>query len=370
MNRLLANTLLVLFSVLLGYALLEAALRISLQHLPRQFFNNQCKEFRILGQSSKQGLLPTPGYIAVLGDSYAAGQGDWFIQNRYSPDSRHQATHLLHQGTGRDVLALARPGGGSYDVFAVFAPNSIRYLRRSGFDLPDPEHVVLYFYEGNDVSDNLGFLQRHFTPTYHDPALLADDGVFQTFARDMEQRHAQGTLRRFEDHFLAANAIVRFFEGLAYSLGKQRQAPPPGTRFRARIGGEEVFLPDEIEADLSRYGERDLDLAVLLFSRALQQLDAFWPESRKYVAYIPCPRTMYDIAGDDAARQRAIGQKLEEMVSAAARNNGFRMADTARDLRRAAAEAMQHGPKDVNHLNRAGYTTLARSIAAAIDRGE
>ncbi len=370
MNRLLANTLLVLCGILLGYALFEFALRISLPHLPRQFFNNQCKEFRILGQSSKQGLLPAPGYIAVLGDSYAAGQGDWFIQNRYNPDSQHQATHLLHQGTGRDVVAFARPGGGSYDVFAVFVPNSVRSLRRAGFNLPDPAHVVLYFYEGNDVSDNLGFLQRHFTSARHEPALLADDATFHAFASDMEQRYCQGRLRRFEDNFLAANAVVRFFEGLAYSLGKQRQAPPPGTHFKARIGGTEILLPDEIEADLSGYSEEDLDLAVLLFSRALRQLDAFWPESRKYVAYIPCPRTMYDIAGDDAARQRLIGQNLEEKVTTAARSNGFLMADTAADLRRAAAEAMQHGPKDINHLNRAGYTTLARSIAAAIDRGE
>jgi GNAT superfamily N-acetyltransferase len=370
MNRLLANTLLVLCAILLGYALLEAALRFTLPHLPRQFFNNQCKEFRILGQSSKQGLLPAPGYLAVLGDSYAAGQGDWFIQNRYNPDSQHQATHLLHQGTGRDALAFARPGGGSYDVFAVFVPNSVRFLRRAGFDLPDPAHVVVYFYEGNDVSDNLGFLQRHFTPAHHEPALLADDATFKAFARDMEQRYCQGRPRRFEDIFLAANAVVRFFEGLAYSLGKQRLAPPPGTKFKARIGGAEIFLPDEIEADLSRYSEVDLEHAVLVFSRALHQLDAFWPESRKYVAYIPCPRTMYDISGADAARQRGIGQRLEAKVAAAAQSKGFLMLDTAEDLRRAAAEAMQHGPKDVNHLNRAGYATLAMSIAAAIDRGE
>ncbi len=370
MKRLLANTLLAVCGIILGYVLLEASLRISLPYLPRPFFNNQCKELRILGQSSKRDVLPHAGYIAVLGDSYAAGQGDWFIQNRYNPDSRHQATHILHELTGRDVLALARPGGGSYDVAAVFVPNSVHFLRKAGFDLPEPAYVVVYFYEGNDVSDNLGFLQRHFIPIHHDPVLLADDTVFQAFASDMEQRYCQGKPRRFEDNFLAANALVRFFEGLAYSLGKKRETPLPGSRFEARIGGADIFLPDEIETDLTLYSDADLDLAVLLFSRALRQLDDFWPGSRKIAAYIPCPRTMYEIAGEDGARQREIGQRLEEMVTAAARSNGFLMVDSAGDLRRAAAQAMQHGPKDVNHLNMAGYTTLAGSIAAAIAPSE
>ncbi len=65
--------------------------------------------------------------------SYGAGQGDWFIEKKYNPNSRYQATHVIQDLTKRDVISLSRAGAGSYDGSAIYAINTWRYLNHAGF---------------------------------------------------------------------------------------------------------------------------------------------------------------------------------------------------------------------------------------------
>lgn len=207
------NIILVILGILVGYGLLEAMIRVSLPFMPRNVFNNQCRELRTLGQTSKSGVTPEAPYVAIIGDSYGAGQGDWFVDNHYRADTKYQATHVLHDETGKDVISLSRAGSGSYDGAAIYAINTFLYLKEMGFDMPAPESVIVYFYEGNDIGNNLGFVSRHFTPIF-DREELFDDGVFSRFESMMRKRHVQGNLPRTQDIFLAGNLISRYIEGL------------------------------------------------------------------------------------------------------------------------------------------------------------
>ena len=51
--------------------------------LPLRLYGLVDKDLRILAQSSKNNLLPK-GYIALTGDSYAVGAGDWLNEVRKS----------------------------------------------------------------------------------------------------------------------------------------------------------------------------------------------------------------------------------------------------------------------------------------------
>lgn len=69
------------------------------------------QNLRILAQSSKRGLLPNE-YIAIAGDSYAVGAGDWLEEVRKnsffgSPD--YSAAHLIYE-KNRDRCRLFWPG--------------------------------------------------------------------------------------------------------------------------------------------------------------------------------------------------------------------------------------------------------------------
>lgn len=364
MKKLCVDLLLLLAAVLLAYGVLEAAFRIAMPHLPRAVFNNQGRELRVLGQTSKAGLLPREGYIAILGDSYGVGQGDWFAANGYDLNSRYQAAHLLRDATGRDVLALARAGAGSYDGAAIFAVNAFRFLRASGFDLPAPKTLVAYFYEGNDIGDNLEFLRRRFNPL-HKPEDVWNDAVFDEFDREMDAAHCQGGLTRLQDAFYAANAVSRTIEGLLYNV-RGKSPVPPGNLRSALIAGRETPLPDTMETDLTTLSEDDVRLGVRVFQRSLRRVVRVWPDAERFVVYIPSPLSLYVLSGDAGRTQREASLRIETLVREAALAEGWRVIDCRSDLEAAAREEFAHGPLDVNHLNREGYGALAGALARAL----
>ena len=85
--------------------------------LPLRLYGLVDKDLRILAQSSKNNLLPK-GYIALTGDSYAVGAGDWLSEVRKrnffgSPD--YSPAHFIFKKTGIDVVSFGQSGAGSFD---------------------------------------------------------------------------------------------------------------------------------------------------------------------------------------------------------------------------------------------------------------
>ncbi|XXJ20360.1 SGNH/GDSL hydrolase family protein [Desulfovibrio caledoniensis] len=363
----LINTVLVLASILFTYGLMEIGFRLFMPLMPMSLFNNECRELRTIGQTSKQGTIPTTSYIAILGDSYGAGQGDWFIDERYNPNSRYQATHVVQDKTGRDVISLSRAGSGSYDGLAIYSINTLRYLNNAGFDIPAPEMIVVYFYEGNDISDNLRFMRRHYEQDF-DPQRLFDDEYFASFADTMDQKFCQGSLPRLQDKMLVGNLLSRSIEGIIYSATKQRQPLLPGKQYNATLAGKSIWLPDELEVDPSQYTTDELKISTRFFERALRRVAQVWPKARRFMVFIPSPLTTYAYLDADAQKRITASNTLEEMVTEAALANGFIAIDFASKVRKAAQTELLHGPRDWSHFNRKGYELLGTTIASVLNQ--
>ena len=116
-NCKLKNLTLVCCSLALTYSALELMVPYSLNHIPLTMYNALQTEIRILGQSSKVSVVPQ-NYIALVGDSYAQGRGDWLKNviksNRYkgtNPD--YYSGHVIYQKTGTDVITFGAGGAGS-----------------------------------------------------------------------------------------------------------------------------------------------------------------------------------------------------------------------------------------------------------------
>ena len=87
-----------------------------LEKLPLRLYGSIDKNLRILAQSSKKSLLPKE-YIAILGDSYAVGSGDWLREVREKsffgvPD--YSPAHLIYKKTDIDVVSFGQGGVGSF----------------------------------------------------------------------------------------------------------------------------------------------------------------------------------------------------------------------------------------------------------------
>ena len=118
--------------------------------LPLRLYGLVDKKLRILAQSSKKTQFPKE-YIAITGDSYAVGAGDWSAEiqrNSFFGSPDYSPAHLIHKKTGIDVVSFGRAGAGSFDgiwsepVSQFLYINSVRDYR-----LSPPKNFLIFFYE-------------------------------------------------------------------------------------------------------------------------------------------------------------------------------------------------------------------------------
>ena len=109
----LANTALVLVSLAVSYLAASFFLfRVALPHLSLNLRPHFPDLAEIFAQTSKAGSVPRD-WIALLGDSYAEGQGDGLLNAGGDRAKALHSAHALQRLTGRDVVSLGTGGAGS-----------------------------------------------------------------------------------------------------------------------------------------------------------------------------------------------------------------------------------------------------------------
>ena len=155
----------------------------------------------LLSQSSKSGLKPR-NYIALFGDSYAQGQGEWLLSVSKWKNPDFGSQHILHRRTGRDVLSFGAGGVGSLGGIVAKPLNGLRYLDSTiFFKIERPKTILVYFFE-NDVNNNFREFERRFKGSY-DIERLYDAAYFSGFIEKMaigQDRHYSEDLRSFSWH--------------------------------------------------------------------------------------------------------------------------------------------------------------------------
>src|SRR5262249_3682418 len=116
-------------------------------------------------QSSKSHHVPQ-NYIALVGDSYVQGLGDWLFQLGAQTSKPYHSGDVIHEILGRDVVEIGRAGQGSAEslvlrVTRIF-DDSYCYLFPS---IGEPAQFLIYFYEGNDIDDNIRLLEHRIQPS-------------------------------------------------------------------------------------------------------------------------------------------------------------------------------------------------------------
>ena len=156
------NLILLLASTFLIMALGELLFPKIIGKLPLRLYGLIDKDLRVLAQSSKKNQMPKD-YIALTGDSYAVGAGDWLNQvlgNHFWESPDYSAAHLIHKKTGIDVVSFGRAGAGSFDGIWLEPVSQFLYINSvRDYRLSPPKNFLIFFYEGNDVYDNIQFLK-------------------------------------------------------------------------------------------------------------------------------------------------------------------------------------------------------------------
>ena len=408
------NLTLAFGSLCLTYLTLELIVPHILNHVPLTMYNALENKIRVLGQSSKSSVIPK-NYIALVGDSYAQGQGDWLKKmirsNRYrgtNPD--YHSGHIIYRRTGTDVITYGMGGAGSIKGLVTAPIISHLYINSLWpYTLDQPKRILIYFYEGNDFIDNAPY---HFIESLN---ARVGEALYDT--QHFDELLQKGALERYPQykddspfrHFIFAGILGTGWENLKKEItrGKRklkrwiksmkreqvyqtsfRSKPLPILRVSlnspskpgssqqniAVINGENVTLPAYLQGPPVTLQPKQMKRSLYIFERCLLFIARFFTQSEISIIYIPGPASVYSMVGPSityedgkgkVAPKETITRASQEgcrSIKEVAQRNEFQFLDTRPYFRELAKTKILHGPEDHQHLNRDGQTLLAEVI--------
>ncbi len=349
---------------------------------------------RTFFQYSKRGDIPE-NYIAIFGDSYAEGQGDWFLTNQYKRMPDTQATHLLYKSTGRDVVTFGVAGAGSSAAYLEYPSVALGYIRSLWFyDIKDPDIIFLYFYEGNDIQDNDFDYQKTYLPKGYDPQRLDDIQYFSDYVKKeyLEPNEAYRGIYQngISNNFLMARfakyVVTAVVAGISNGTFGHQEAILPASLLESAevsINGKVVLVPRLLQAPPIDRTEEERRIALKFFENSIKLVALSYPHSKIGVVYVPAPASGYtfisemidiDTGKPQSAYPTALlnpaSNLLCQDVLSVVMNAGMFFHDTRLALRQAAATEFIHGPNDWNHFSETGYRVLAKELFSFYQRIE
>ena len=337
------NLILLLASTFLIMALGEWLFPKFIGKLPLRLYGLIDKDLRVLAQSSKKNQIPKD-YIALTGDSYAVGAGDWLNEVRKSnffgsPD--YSAAHLIHKKTGIDVVSFGRAGAGSFDGIWLEPVTQFLYINSvRGYKLSPPKNFLIFFSEANDVYDNIQFLRQNFKPIREKQPRRIEFKKIKDFLNIESEKQ----LNEYSNNGLWKNMIfMRFlFRGTSnltkewFSSKKTCQNPAkpchieklkkrnllpkalpqgkvnmtlldgkPVKLNEALVNGKKIGLPISLHAPpqfgltefQKKLGLTDqlIELSMYVFNDSVTRLASFFPQAKINIIYIPSTLSSYSM---------------------------------------------------------------------------
>lgn len=381
----LAECLLVIVSAGLTYLAAEAAFTlVGLRYVPLRLQGQLPEDIRLFAQSSKAAVVPRNA-VLLFGDSYAQGYGDWLLETNPNHNGPFHSAHVIQQLSGRDVVALGVSGAGSAEGMAGFPAIAYAQADQSWYlRLPKPSVAVVYFYEGNDLNNNMIFLEHRVTNpdasrlveqidrslAAYPPALSADTGrglhfpLYRFLVRMVEQAWAEAT-------------------GTAQVSLPEEPTIPSDLSNAVEIAGKAAELPGHLQSPALELTRGELERATLVYDRSLVFLQKLLPGTPVLVVYLPSPLSSYRLLGAEVSSQQYVPdsaaryprQRVAEysdaicqLIRTATINHGAGFLDLLPAIRAASASALVHGPRDFKHFNRKGMEVLGQAVAERIDR--
>ncbi len=366
------NSSLVIVSTIIGYLILEAIFfRIVLPELRYNVRPFLPETPGALVQTSKSGYAPR-NYVAIMGDSYAEGVGDEMLDVGGNEARGFHAAHVIHNLTGRDIVTFGKGGAGSAEAFVRLPTLAIEGSRCLIFPtIDDPRQILAYFYEGNDIEENLSFTAK----------VAGAYGRADAHAIDTYLSAQYGTIGTWHCHLYLGDNISRMVRFLnEYYLKKADPFHTTETSQNTFVIADQVSAAPAVLGPALSVEPAGIQAAIDVFDHSLAWLQQRFPHSPITVVYIPSPLATYRLDApsvtyfmiDDtgyraraaaAERVAANSDRICNLVREVAARQGTGFLDTRPALRAAAAARPIHGPIDWLHFNHAGYQVFGDILA-------
>jgi len=381
----------IFMSVALTYLVIELVLfRLFFHYLPLKLYGYVPEEISILFQSSKTFALPD-NYIALAGDSHAQGKGDWLLNSNTNLKPGFQSAHVINEIYQRDVVTFGRGGAGSLDGIVRRPISHYEYINKSFlYSLPEPDAVLVYFYEGNDFNNNLRDI-RQLAGHFGNRENLFNEKLFRRTISEVFLRKgsAYKATQRFSfgDNFF----FMRFLSNLisAQKLDKDMITQTDG-KWKAGewneilVNSEKVMLPDRLQAPPVGLDDNEIDVAVYVFEQSLLYLRSYFRNSRIGVMYVPSPLSSYEVTSQQVYLQNYSGKQaiyttkeveaasnhLGALIGSVVEDHGMYFVDARIHVRARSEKRILHGPIDWKHFNKDGQLALADAALDLLSKME
>jgi hypothetical protein len=374
--------ILIITSVTFIYLLLELIFPRLLSFLPLKTHWYLDEGVRVLAQSSKKSVIPEQ-YIALVGDSYAAGKGDWFLTvNRNKRPAFHSA-HIINSRTGKDVITFGANGAGSLRGLVAEPVSQYEFINSlSRFEIKPPQFIIVYFYEGNDLNNNLSDLRLRYEDAF-DSDRIYDEDYFLGFIESTVLQKDPVFLKAQNNNMRDEYIFAKYFYELIRHLSRKDKSIagiPVGSVNQVIIDGKKTSIPDELQSPALELTDDEVRLSVYVFEQSLLYLKRYFASSKIGVVYIPSPLSSYRLASpevkietyegrDSVYRSDLVRRKSDEIASLiekVARDNNIGFIDSREFIWRSSSRDIIHGPLDWWHFNKKGYTALAEAVIELI----
>ncbi len=376
------NFLLVLLSLIAGYLAIEFVLfPVLLDRIPLKLHFAVKEDIRVLVQSSKKDVVPQK-YLALFGDSYSQGYGDWLLDADPDTNPPYHSAHVLHDLTGREVISFGKSGSGSLSGLVGHPINWLDYIRRSRINnLPDPQEILVYFYEGNDLNDNLEDLKTRYIERNYDPTKIYDEAYFRTFIEKEVLGVSPFENPDWTDTFFFTDFMKHTIDSMESKkntlIAPDNISPGPGKVNRIRIAGQEIDIPDGLQSPALELTPGEINLTVYMFEQSLKYMREHFHGIPVTVVYLPSVLSCYEVVSPyvsiqiyDQGREtnyksylvQQRSEKIATMIRTISEKEGAGFIDARPTLRALGRKQIFHGPKDWKHYNKDGYTALAEVI--------
>jgi hypothetical protein len=362
--------------------ILESITIRNLTNIPLGLHHYLSKEQQILAQNSKKSVFPE-NYIMIVGDSYAQGLGDWLMDLR-STGGDYYSGDIIAKKMRQDLITLGE--GGLGNVVGIGMKPSLHmntFQDSSIITFDNPEKILIYFYEGNDLNNNLEELK-----------LITNDSEstieeLTTYMKEIN-KHGWNLYHECSDYFLKLKSLP-FLTMACNILRKElfknafsNEGALHGTYSDENmvvINGVETAVPDKLQGPAMELTDKETSKSLKILNASLITLQDRFPRAEVYFVYIPSPLSIYTLKSEEIStevylidRKKAYSKidivnrhnKVKKRVLKIAEELKFNIIDTTKELQLLSNNKLIHGPKDWFHLNRHGQEELGDIISREI----
>lgn len=392
-KTILINTLLVIAVISGTFLIMESFIEDKLiTKAPVKFHFALPAGLAVLAQSSKAKRIPE-NYIAIAGDSYAQGKGDWLLEIDPDSNDAFNSAHVIQQLTGRDVISFGKSGASNIKGWVREPIARYRFIHNEIDDsIEQPEIILAYFYAGNDLLENVLQLRESFIPEYGEDKLNDDKAWNDFFLNGIDKRKV-GPFSGVNNNLgWLPRAVFKIIKAELKNTKSEKvlgdiQHRETGKINRVFVNGKEIKIPDGLQSPAMELSPEETDLGFFAMSKSLQYLKNYFTHSRIVVVYIPAVIESYAKVSDKVSISNIIAEdpvkgieihnsgklmlrsdEIAERVKKISESFGITFIDSRPAIRAASTKQIIHGPIDWKHYNHKGYEVLAKSVVSGLSK--